>query len=271
MTEPKVERVTTRDDRFQRWEVLLRNRAKRTRRGELLVHGVRPIDQAVAAGWRVTALLHAGGTRSGWAAGLLAAGVAERLVELPPALLAELGDKDDDTPPELIAVVAMAPDRLDRIQPGPDGLVVVLDRPGNPGNLGTVIRSCDALGAAGVVITGHAADLYDPRTVRASRGSLFAVPVVRVESPAVAADWAGERGLTLLGTSEDGARPIWEHDLTRPTALVAGNETRGMSAFWTGACDAVAAIPMAGAASSLNAAVATSITLYEAARQRSVR
>jgi tRNA G18 (ribose-2'-O)-methylase SpoU len=265
------ERVTTRDDRFQQWEVLLRNRAKRTRRGELLVHGVRPIDQAVAAGWRVTALLHAGGTRSvrsSWAAGLLAAGVAERVVELPPALLAELGDRDDDTPPELIAVVAMAPDRLDRIRPGPDGLVVVLDRPGNPGNLGTVIRSCDALGADGVVVTGHAADLYDPRTVRASRGSLFAVPVVRVESPAVAADWARGAGLTLLGTSEDGGQPIWDHDLTGPTALVVGNETRGMSAFWTERCDALAAIPMAGAASSLNAAVAASITLYEAARQR---
>src|SRR3954470_20692840 len=104
------ERVTTRDGRSQQWEVLLRTRAKRTRRGELLVHGVRPIDQDVAAGWRVTALLHGGGgppARPSWAAGLLAAGVAERVVELPPDLLAELGDRDDDAPPELIAVVAM--------------------------------------------------------------------------------------------------------------------------------------------------------------------
>ncbi len=262
-------RVSGRNARFQQWEALLTNRNKRQRLGEFLVHGVRPINEAVAHGWHVRALLHAGTATSRWARELIASGVAGEVVQLTPDLLRELGDKDEDTP-ELIAVVAVPADDLDRIAVPANGVIVVLDRPNSPGNIGSLLRSADALGVAGVIITGHAADVYDPKTVRASRGSLFAVPAIRVDSPSDALDWLRrQEDMALAGTSENAAHTLWEHDFRGPTALVVGNETTGMSAFWADACDSVVRIPMTGSASSFNATVAGSITLYEITRQRS--
>ena len=97
-------------------------------------------------------------------------------------------------PSELLALVAMPADDLDRIPLSPDLLVVAFDRPASPGNLGSIIRSCDALGAHGVIMTGHSVDLYDPETISASVGSLFALPVVRLPSPARSRRGSSRRG-----------------------------------------------------------------------------
>src|SRR5205823_13566885 len=110
-----------------------------------------------------------------------------------------------DTTPELLAVVGLAADDLARIPTGPGMLAVVFDRPTSPGNLGTLIRSADAFGASGVIVTGHAADVYDPKAVRASTGSLFSVPVVRVPSQRPVLDWveairAGGVPVRVVGT-----------------------------------------------------------------------
>jgi 23S rRNA (uridine2479-2'-O)-methyltransferase len=264
--------VTARNARFQQWEALLTNRAKRHRSGEFLVQGVRPITMAIRHGWPVRALLY-DATRepSGWASELLANVDATRVAMAGP-LLHELGRKEDDTP-ELIAVVAFADDDLDRIPTEGDPLVVVFDRPGNPGNLGTLIRSADAFGAAGVIVTGHAADIYDPKAVRASTGSLFALPVVRSPSSQPVLDWleaARHEGtaFTVVGTDEHGDIEITEQSMTGPTVLLVGNEAAGLAASWRRACDAIVHIPITGTASSLNAAAAAAIALYEADRQR---
>ncbi|MGB3443766.1 MAG: TrmH family RNA methyltransferase [Actinophytocola sp.] len=263
-------RVERRNARFQQWEALLTNRNTRHRRGEFLVQGVRPISEAIAHHWRIRTLLHAGNLKSQWARDLVGGGVADEVVRLSPELLHELGEKDEDTA-ELIAVVAIPPDDLTRIRVRQNGVVVVLDRPGSPGNVGSLLRSADALGADGVVMAGRAADLYDPKTVRASRGSMFAVPVVRAETPASVVEWLRTiESVVLVGTSEDATTDLWDHDFRTPTALLVGNESVGMSAFWAENCDAVVRIPMVGSASSLNAAVAGSITLYEIARQRGI-
>ncbi|HYS37557.1 MAG TPA: TrmH family RNA methyltransferase [Pseudonocardiaceae bacterium] len=257
-------RITTRNARFQQWQALLDNRTKRTRSGQFVVQGVRPISIAVQHNWPIHALLHPlGRPLSDWARGLLDESRAER-VAMAPELLAELADKDA----ELVAIVAQPPDQLDRIPVPPNFLGVVFDRPTSPGNVGTVIRSADAFGAAGVIIVGHGADPYDPKAVRASTGSLFAVPVVRVPAPGTVLDWLAEP-VTVVGTDETGRSDVADHDLTGPTLLVVGNETTGMSAAWRDACDVVVRIPIGGAASSLNAATAASVVLYEAARQRS--
>jgi 23S rRNA (uridine2479-2'-O)-methyltransferase len=265
-------RVTTRNARFQQWEALLDNRAKRTRSAQFLVQGVRPITLAVRHGATIRSLIYPAGRQlSDWAGSLIADQElrAER-VAMAPELLAELAGKDDDAT-ELLAVAAQPADRLERIPVGPDFLGVVFDRPTSPGNVGTVIRSADAFGAAGVIVAGHAADPYDPRAVRASTGSLFALPVVRVQAPGVVLDWLAGTGVTVrvVGTDETGEFDVADHDLTGPTLLVIGNETTGMSAAWREACDVVVRIPIGGAASSLNAASASTVVLYEAARQRS--
>lgn len=260
--------LASRSARFQQWEALLGNRNKRQRLGQFLVQGVRPINEALGHGWHVQTLLHAGDTTSRWAKGLLGAGVADEQVQLTPGLLRALSQKDDDAV-ELIAVVRIPPDDLGRIDIGSMGIVVVLDRPVSPGNIGSLLRSCDALGVSGVIITGHAADPYDPKAVRASRGSLFAVPAVRVPSPLDALEWLrAHPGLMVVGTSENADTTLWAHHFHGPTALVVGNETTGMSNFWSASCDHTVGIPMVGSASSFNATVAASITLYEILRQR---
>jgi TrmH family RNA methyltransferase len=267
-------KITTRNARFQQWEALLDNRTKRTRSGEFLVQGVRPITLAVRHGWSIRALIHPIGRQlSDWAHGLLSdpAVRAER-VAMAPELVGQLAGKEDDSP-ELVAVAALPADRLDRIPVGEKFLGVVFDRPANPGNIGTVIRSADAFGAAGVIVAGHAADPYDPRSVRASTGSLFALPVVRVPAPSLVLEWladvrAAGVPVRVVGTDESGRFDVFDHDLTGPTLLVIGNETTGMSAAWREACDVTVRIPIGGAASSLNAASAATVVLYEAARQR---
>lgn len=184
----------------------------------------------------------------------------------------ELGGKQD-TDPELLAVVALPADDLRRIPVGPAMLTVVFDRPASPGNIGTLVRSADAFGASGVIITGHAADVYDPKAVRASTGSLFALPVVRVPAPRAVLSWvAAVRGdgigMSIVGTDERGTVDATDYDFTRPTLTLIGNETTGLSAGWRAACDQLVRIPMLGSASSLNAATAATVVLYESARQR---
>ena len=187
----------------------------------------------------------------------------------------ELGGKAD-TVPELLAVVALPEDDLCRIPAGPTMLAVVFDRPASPGNIGTLIRSADAFGASGVIVTGHAADVYDPKAVRASTGSLFALPVVRVPthqavlSSTISADVRADGvGIGIVGADEHGALDAAEYDFTQPTLTLIGNETTGLSVGSRAACNRLVRVPMSGAASSLNAAAAGTVVLYESARQRS--
>jgi tRNA G18 (ribose-2'-O)-methylase SpoU len=267
-----VLRVSSRNARFQQWEALLSNRSKRQRAGEFLVQGVRPISLAARFGWRFRALIFdAERPLSRWAEALLRDGDTLP-VAMAPGLLAELGEKDEGSP-ELVAVVEMPGDDLGRIEAGAGFLGVVLDRPASPGNVGSIIRSADAFGANGVIVTGHAADVYDPRSVRASTGSLFALPVVRSPSAKEPAAWlAAQRArgcpIVLAGADEHGDRDVFDADFTQPTLLVVGTEATGLSATWRELCDLLVSIPMTGAATSLNAANAATTLLYEAARQR---
>ncbi|MEG9492620.1 MULTISPECIES: TrmH family RNA methyltransferase [Microbacterium] len=270
-----VTRISRSNARFQQWEALLHNRNKRLRLGEFLVQGVRPISLAIEHGWTVRALLYdQSRTPSTWAREVLDRVGGER-VSLTPDLLRALSEKDEDAA-ELVAVVELPPDDLTRIPVGPGFLGVVFDRPSVPGNIGTMIRSIDAFGGAGLIVTGHAADPYDPKAVRATTGSLFAVPTVRVASHREVLAWVdGHRRsgveFAIVGTDEHGSVEIADVDLTVPTLLVIGNETAGLSAGWRESCDLMARIPIGGAASSLNAASAATVTLYEAARQRGRR
>jgi TrmH family RNA methyltransferase len=268
-------RILRPNARFQQWQALLWNQNKRQRAGEFLVQGVRPISLAVELGWPVRALIYnAERSLSRWAAGILERAGGER-VAMAPELLRELSGKEDEVP-ELVAVIELPEDDLSRITVGPSFLGVVFDRPSSPGNIGTTVRSVDAFGGAGLIITGHAADPYDPKSVRASTGSLMAVPVVRARSHREVLEWVAEvraNGLPLnvVGTDENGTADIADLALTGPTLLVIGNEGAGLSAGWRQGCDTMASIPIVGAASSLNAAGAATVALYEAARQRNRR
>lgn len=268
---PKI-RVERRNATFQQWTALLANRTKRNRTGEMIVQGVRPITLAERAGLTFRMLLWDGRPNpSPWAADLLLSRIAP-VAKVAPELMAELGERSDG-PPELIALVALPVDDLSRIKVIDNPLITVFDRPGSPGNIGSLARSTDALGGNALVTTGHAADAWDPRSIRASTGSIFSIPVIRADSHASVLEWVDKRRregcpIKIIGTDEVGAVDLFDAPLGGPSVVVVGSESVGMSAGWREACDVVARIPMDGTASSLNAANAGSIVLYEALRQR---
>ena len=194
---------------------------------------MRPISLAVDNGWPVrTVITDAYRPLSRWAQELLQRLPDVERVAMAGELLAELGEKDE-TAPELIAVLELPADDLDRIEVRPDFLGVVFDRPTGPGNIGSIIRSADAFGAHGVIVTGHAADVYDPKAVRATTGSLFAVPAVRVPSHREVLDWYDAppyRSLSWAPMST-GRRRV-RLRLHPAELLLIGNETHGLSAAW---------------------------------------
>jgi len=269
---PKVLSIRKQDNLFQRAEVIKRNREKRTQHGQFLVEGVAQINIAVKHGWSVHAFLYASDKAlSRWAQDLLSGGVAEQHWELAPDLLALLSDKDE--PSELLAIIESR--RLDpsAITPREDGLVVVFDRPSSPGNLGSSIRSADAFGASGIIVTGHAVDIYDPFVVRGSMGAIFGLPVAVASSHTEVKGWvedARSRGFPyrVVGSSGKAEGLITEADLSGPLVLVLGNETVGMSKGYWDICDTVVKIPIGGELSSINVSCAASILLYEVTRQR---
>lgn len=264
--------VTTKNNWYQRAEVIQRNRKKRWQHRQFLVEGVRAINQLRGSHWQVEALLYTPAHRlSGWAEDVRQEIACPYHLELTPELMRELSDKEETS--ELLAIVNMP--IIDDIEvPLADGtLGLLLDRPSNPGNLGTIIRSADAFGVDQLVITGHGADPFDPVTVRATAGAFFHVPLARLSSNESVANWfatsrAAIPDLQLIGTSAQGDFPVTACDFTRPTILCMGNETMGLSAWLKEECDQLAYLNMQGVASSLNLATATTAILFEACRQR---
>jgi len=267
-----ITKILTENSDFQYIETIQRNRTKRNRSGEFVVEGVRAIKQAVRNHWTINALVYSRDRRiSDWAEGVIEHSGAKVHFVLSTPLMEKLSEKEDTS--ELIAITAMPADDLARIPERKNLLVVVLDRPTNPGNLGTIIRSCDALRVDGVIITGHSVDLYDPETVRATTGSFFSLPVIRLPSFNVLIPWfEGLKQrldrLQIAGTSAKAEISIQNYDFTEPTILLVGNESHGLSENARALCDAMVTIPMYGSATSLNVACATSILLYEVDRQR---
>lgn len=148
-----------------------------------------------------------------------------------------------------------------------DKLVIVLDGLQDPGNVGTIIRSADASGAGGVILGKGCADLYNPKTLRSTMGSLFHIPVVEGDLTDILTQ-ARESGTRLVTTSLEGKTTAYHYDFTGSCWLVIGSEGSGVSAEVAALVDDAIIIPMPGKAESLNAAMAASVLLFEALRQR---
>lgn len=146
-------------------------------------------------------------------------------------------------------------------------LVLVLEAIEKPGNLGAILRTADAAGVNAVLVCDPATDLYNPNTIRASLGALFALPVLTLGSEA-ALSWLKERKVLVYATHLEASRSVYSCDLTGPAALVMGAEATGISRFWIDNADERIVIPMKGKVDSMNVSAATAILLFEAVRQR---
>ncbi len=268
------QRVFAKDAAYQKFEVLRTNRNKRYKYRQFFVEGVRNLNEAVKNGWQIHAFLYqAGRPLSAWAEGMLRDVPADIHYELSGQLMEEISGKTDAS--ELLAIVHMRDDAADTIVYGKAPLLALFDRPSNKGNLGTLLRSMDALGADGLIITGHAVDVYEPEVLQASMGSFFNVPFLRLSDNAQIDDYiaklrSGYPDLKVVGTTAHKQTPIYTVDLTGPVLFLIGNETDGLNQHLCELCDVTATIPMteASSASSFNVSCAATVLLYEAARQR---
>ncbi len=167
----KETKIFSKNSTFQKFEVLKTNRNKRYRYNEFLVEGVRSLNEAVKNNWKIKSFLYDKSDLSDWAQDMIKRVNTDVNFCLTPDLMKELSGKEDTS--ELMAIIEMREDKLDQVILSPNPFIVLFDRPSNKGNLGTMIRSCDALGADMLIITGHSVDLYDTDVVVSAMGSFF--------------------------------------------------------------------------------------------------
>lgn len=266
-------KVYVRNNIYQHIQVLRTNRKKRNQYKEFVVEGVRNINEAIRNGWDIIAFLFSEGELSDWAKNTLSSVKTKINYQFSHELMHELSGKEDTS--ELMAIVRMKDISVDEIEFSKNPFIVLFDRPSNKGNLGTIIRSCDALGADCLVLTGHGVDLYDPDVIVASMGSFFSLQVVRLADNDSVKNMIQKvksihSDFRLIGSTAHQQKAIYEMDLSTPIMLLLGNETRGLSHTYKEACDELCTIPMAACsiATSFNVSCAASIMMYEVVRQR---
>ncbi|MBO4440433.1 MAG: hypothetical protein J5798_13910 [Spirochaetaceae bacterium] len=269
----KETKVIAKDSTFQKFEVLKTNRNKRYKYNEFLVEGVRSLKEAVANKWNIKSFIYGSGNLSDWARGTISSVKTQENFVLTPELMKDLSGKEDTS--ELMAIIEMREDRLENVPLSKTPFIVLFDRPSNKGNLGTIIRSCDSLGADMLIITGHAVDLYDPDVVVSAMGSFFNMPVIRIEDNNDLYSYIDNLkgsypSLLVAGSTAHKETPIEEVDFTRPLVLMIGNETMGLNKAFKDYCDVLCTIPMdeKSYATSFNVGCAASIMMYEVTRQR---
>lgn len=246
----------------------LRQRKHREAEGALFVEGIAPVWQAVEAGAEIEVVLTAPDLLTSRSAGGLVAELPSRgirVATLTAEAFAAVSERDH--PAGLAAVVRTPHRALDDAFAGPSRLVVALHEVGNPGNLGTIVRTADAAGAAGVAVTGTSADPWDPASVKASMGTVFTTPVVVCSLPELLGR-ARETRLPVVATSARGTFGLGETDLPGKCVLLFGSEGVGLPKEILDEADLTVRIPQMGAASSLNLAVAAGILIYECRRGR---
>lgn len=248
---------------------LLANRKHRREQGAFVVEGIQPVWRAVTAGWQIEALVVDPDLRPDSAAAAMvdeqeARGV--RVARLSHELFQRLGSREGQA--GLAAIVRARQPALADLSPGPDSVFVALHRIGNPGNLGTIIRTTDAVGGAGVILIGETTDPYAPTAVKASMGSLFAVKVVHVTASEPFLTWAGENGIEVLAASGQADVAHWSASYRPPLAVLLGSEGEGLPADLLASAGRRIRIPMTGTAESLNVAAAAAILLYEVKRHK---
>lgn len=178
---------------------------------------------------------------------------------------------DTSTPQGILCVVRRPSYTLDELLDTPQPLLVVLENLQDPGNLGTILRTGEGAGITGVILGKETVDIYNPKTIRATMGSVFRVPFVCVENLAEAVNTIRDHGIKTYAAHLSGQSYYTSASFQGGTAFLIGNEANGLSSEITALADGLLRIPMEGKVESLNAAVATALFIYEAHRQRQVK
>ncbi|MDZ4842934.1 MAG: RNA methyltransferase [Hyphomicrobium aestuarii] len=242
-------------------------RKARKETGLFVAEGTSILISAREFGFRPETLVYLAGSagsgvQKGLVDGTLSAGGA--CLEVSQAVLEKLSGKDN--PQTMLGVFRqMWRDAPDPARLGRADVWIALEDIRDPGNLGTIIRTADAFGAAGIILVGSCADPYSRDAIRATMGSIFAVPLVKMATDAfvdLSQRWPGD----IVGTHLDAREDVRAAVFSGPVMIVMGSEGPGLSQELTAACRRLVKIPMAGRLDSLNLAIATAITLFEVRR-----
>ena len=241
----------------------LRRRKERDARAVAYIEGIRPILTAIDAGAAIDTLIIAPDLlTSPRARDAVARATNEGIpaLEVTPAVFRSLSDRDG--PQGLAAVIRQRWTTLDDHTLEDGDRWVALTAVADPGNLGTILRTCDAAAAEGVILLEASADPYDPTALRASTGAVFTRRLVRATWPDFTA-WARRESATVTATADNAPTPYRGANYGPRSIILMGSEREGLTADQQAFCDQTVAIPMRGSADSLNLAVATALVLYE--------
>lgn len=245
----------------------LTNKKSREESGTFLAEGLKLVIDAIELGWTIRTLVYAKAAKGKplveqMAAKTVASGGL--VLEVSEKVIGSITRRDN--PQMVVGIFDQRWKPLKDIRPREGETWVALDRVRDPGNLGTIIRTADAAGASGVILVGEATDPFSLETVRATMGSVFAVPVARA-TPEEFLAWRKSAGVSVVATHLAGAVDYRTIDYRKkPIVLLMGNEQSGLPEQLTKEADALARIPQQGRADSLNLAVATAVMLFEARR-----
>lgn len=252
---------------YQEIVALKENRSKRNQLKKFFVEGTQNIKDAIQNKWKINCFIYSNYNKlSDWAKSVL--NKAEINIDLDEKLMKNLSNKENTS--ELLAIIDF---KEMKIQLNNMPLIVLLDRPAKKGNFGSIIRSCDALNVDCIYFTGHAVDIYDSNVITSSMGSFFKMPFQYLTSNQEVLILINElktkfKNFQVVGTSLEATTLIQNFDFTKPTMLLVGNETTGLSQFYHENADALVKINMKKGIDSLNVASATTVCLYEINRQR---
>lgn len=246
----------------------LRQRKERERLGLFYVEGIRLVGEAVELSAEIETYVVAPdllNSEYGWKTVERAVERGIARLEVSAEVFHHLSLKEG--PQGIAAVVRQRWEALEEIVPGNELCWIALAAVQDPGNLGTILRTSEAVGAAGVILIGAGTDPYDPGAVRAGMGAVFSQRLVRATADDLLG-WKQRHGVNVMGTSD--AALLDYRDAVYPTPLILfmGSEREGLTADEATVCDETARIPMLGRGDSLNLAVATGVMLYEVLRQR---
>lgn len=261
--------LTTKTNRTVRFLASLADPKIRKQERAYLIDGIKMVEEALRHRSGVRLVIAAPSLTGHHGRGII--GLAEAsgtpVLWISERLIDQLSESK--TPQPVMAVAEMREDTEERLLTDDAALIVLCHQLQDPGNLGAIIRTAEAVGASGVAITAKSVDPYNPKCVRASMGSILRLPVVRVSDLTVFLDACRERRYQIAAMTLMGERTLFQVDLKGPTVIIVGQEGAGIPQEVAGAADLRVRIPMATAIDSLNAAVSTAVVLYEALRQRS--
>ncbi|MDD2553969.1 MAG: RNA methyltransferase [Desulfotomaculaceae bacterium] len=252
----------------------LANHRFREKEKKFLVEGTRFVEEILDSDWPVEMLVCSRKFLENPRAKNIITTAAARnaaFIEVADDLFAGLADTS--TPQGIIAVAAQRGYSLEDLEIINDqpALLVLVDGVQDPGNLGAIVRSADAAGAGGVILLKGTADVYNPKTLRATMGSIFHLPIIQGAAADEVISYLTRQGIKIAAGDPRAGSVLFEVDLKVPCALAVGGEAAGVGAVLKENVDVLARIPMPGRAESLNVAISVSIMLYEVLRQRDVR